>query len=336
MEYKVQEYLSSYQFFIMLEDIKQICKEDDQLLLDFTSVRRIDGNVIPNLILLGSWIESKTHSVPMIRLGQDFQAGYLKKYLDGIGFYKFTYGVFMYEDEDDKYCGYAGAEMDKKNGTMYFPYPLKELQEVESEDQKKEILTRDVEDAKRSIFQTIFLFLSSYMKKYCKFGSDDVIDRTADIMSQIVSNSILWGESEAYATIQANHKRKQIIVAVSDKGIGMRECIERKRKHPSYLKDGYHFFKTKALSEFESIVQSIYYRKDSDVYGIYNVIKDVLDLNGIVRIHSNDVQVILTDKTKEKFLGEDLHNNLSEYNKRKTEFFPGVHYEICIPMEKRV
>ena len=121
----------------MLTGLSGICEMGRQILIDLSDVKRVDGNVIPVLILMGEWIEEKTGIMPVIRLGRDFKAGYLKKYLDGIGFYRYTYGVYLYEDEYDQYGGYLGKNMDEKNGIMYFPYPPSGLDRTTTNQQKQ-------------------------------------------------------------------------------------------------------------------------------------------------------------------------------------------------------
>ena len=334
MDYKVRKHLSSIEFFNMISDLNGICVMGRQILLDFSDVKSIDGNVVPNLILMGKWIESRTSVIPVIRMGRDFQAGYLKKYLDGIGFYRFTYGIYLYEDEYDKYGGYIGKDMDKKNGTLFFQYPRLTIKEAKTHGERRSILLRECEYAKKDIFRNVIPFLENYIRKNHTSCIGDTIDRIADIIAQMVSNSIMWGESDVYVTIQANHKRNQILLSASDSGIGMKSGIENRMKENTDRMDGYYYFdKYKCnYSEVEAIIQSIYYRKNSSVYGVYNVLKDILHMKGIMRIHSNTKQLILTENTKAYFLNEKLEDHLTEYNTRNTEMFPGVHYEIYIPM----
>lgn len=86
--------------------------------MDFSDIVHIDAVVIPNLIILGRDLRKKTGYIPFIRLGENLDAGYLKKYLYGINFYKISDEFYYYEN--DRYGGMEGKKMDSRNTTEYF------------------------------------------------------------------------------------------------------------------------------------------------------------------------------------------------------------------------
>lgn len=335
MEILVNKYLSSIEFYKLLSLLDIAVKKKERILLDFSYVTRIDGNVIPNLIILGKWIEKNTGYIPMIRLGKSYESGYLKKYLYGINFFTMTENTYQYEDPEERYGGWNGKEMDKKNTTKHYvcPYNSSSFPLNEQEEHDLELVGEVVKD---KAIKECTPFIKKYLMDFNYGNIDENTNRLADIIGQFVSNSIIRGLSDVYLTLQANYTRKKIMMSISDSGIGIRKAINYK-----YMKEkindtssgnGYFIIKKENLDEKESIIQSIYYRKNSTIYGLYNAIKDILDMNGIIRIHSVDVQLILTKKILDAFKREILPTKINNYNLRKTASFNGLHIEIEIPM----
>ena len=69
---------------------------------------------------------------------------------------------------------------------------------------------------------------------------------------------------------------------------------------------------------------------------MYNVIRRVLEYDGKVRIHSNNVQIIFTPRILKSFLNEKLFddNGFETYNVKRNLPFEGVHIEIELPLER--
>ena len=120
--------------------------------------------------------------------------------------------------------------------------------------------------------------------------------------------------------MHANYSLKKIYIAVSDIGCGFLGS----------LKD------CKIDNEKEAILEGVYKRKDSKIYGLFNVIRRVLDYGGKVRIHSNDTQIIFTPRIKNEFIWGRLCkiDSFTKYNVKNTAYFDGVHIEIEMPLEK--
>ena len=88
----------------------------------------------------------------------------------------------------------------------------------------------------------------------------------------------------------------------------------------------------------EGIYIGIYKRKYSKIYGIYNVIKQVLKLQGLFRIHSNDTQLIINNRVEKLFHNEELVKLSLRDNKNviRTSSFPGTHIEIELPFSVKI
>ena len=317
----------------MVSELNNLCIYNEQVLLDMTNVRSVQGNVIPNLLLLGKWLEEKTGFIPIIRLGRTFDAGYLKKFLYNIKFYTYSKNIFLYEDEIDMYCGLQGEDMTNLNTTCYYSFPYTEynsLKEVEKQSYRKKLGDKvnyyAVNDSN--------LFLRKYFS-YFNYGSDlDGYNILSDIVGQIISNCFARGSSEAYMTMQAKYKDKKVFFSISDRGCGMLNSMIFNRSKLNEDTKGFFLLDKEPNTEEEAIIESIFYRKDSAIYGLNHVIYEIIKhMNGIVRIHSNDTQLILTRKAVKSFDEFNLLSYFDDYNKRYTALFPGTHIEIEIPME---
>lgn len=335
MEYKITQYLSSREFYKMLFHLENIVTDNDVVILDFTEVRRIDAVVIPNLLLLGTWIEEKSHTIPYIRLGDDISAGTLKSYLAGINFYELSNSYFMYENEEEKYSGLFGKKMDKRNTTQLFEYKS------------------GLDVAKRRICYNLAPFMRYYLNQFVdenEIKQDSRMEYVYEdnilgiFVEELIENSFVYGECDAIVTVQANYNKKRIYLSVSDSGDGMlkriKEQINKTMEKVDYRADkigsGYNVLKKMPSNELESIWIALYKRVNSNIHGLYNVVKRVLLIGGTVRIHSNNTQLILTPRLYDMFIKESLvlDKTLNEFNTLKTVNFKGVHIEIDIPLEE--
>ena len=337
MEYRVPEKMSSFAFFKMVGELNELIYlyRPDQILLDFSYTKRIDATAIPNLLFLGEYLKQKTGNVPIIRLGEDIAAGYLKKYLAGIGFYRISDEFYEYENE--RYGGFQGRDMDPKNATVYF------------------LRSEKLENARRIIYYELSGFLEKYLKKFQienlwnfdesffdkTFASENQkINLIAYFMEGIVQNSFEFGKSDVIITLQANYLDKKVYLSASDIGSGCRQSFAQNwiKHYDEYDgKSQYNILNREPKDELEGIVCGIYKRKyNSKIYGFYNMIRNVSSISGsVMRIHSNNIRLILTPNFKETFEKEELlkDSRLSKYNIIKTSQFPGTHIEIELPLD---
>ena len=335
MEYSVSQYLSSLDFYRMVSNLDALMYANEQIVIDMSEVYRIDGNVIPNLILMGKWIERKTGIIPLIRLGRSFNAGYLKKYLFGMKFYEYTRNIYRYEDEYDKYGGFEGKDMDRRNMTLHYDFPYNEYEDLPHEgDSRQKFRNVEGESAAYRVIRDTKDFLYNYFDMFNYGPRDEKYNRLSDILGQIVGNSMSKGISEAYLAVQANYKRKKIIVAASDSGCGMRASMIFNRTKQNIDVKGYFLLDCDPKTEEVAIVESLCYRRESKIYGLYHAILELIaKWDGIVRIHSNDTQLILTNNAVEAYREMNLLSYFNEYNRRRTALFPGTHIEIEVPMK---
>lgn len=333
MEYKMANIVSSREFYRMIDELNRTLHEGENCILDFTSISRIDALVIPNLILLGRLIESKTKFIPYIRLGEDLSAGYLKNYLAQIGFYSLSEPFYYYENPYGKYGGLIGKRMDKRNTTECFSFLDGEA------------------IARRRLFYNILPYLDFYLNEFNIYKSEDVNPLNiasfnnniiAKFLEQMIDNTFEYGECDAYVTVQTNYKMNRIYLSISDYGFGFYKSIMGEKNSKLFSDnndddvDGYNVLKRQPVNEFEAILIGMYKRKNSKTYGLFNVIKKVLQYKGVIRIHSNDSQIILDEDATGSFIDESLARvkKVSRYNFIETSIFNGVHIEIELPLKK--
>lgn len=325
MEYKFTKYLSSYVFYKEIEELYRRIDiyHPEKVILDFSDIVHIDAVVIPNLIILGRDLRKKTGYIPFIRLGENLDAGYLKKYLYGINFYKISDEFYYYEN--DRYGGMEGKKMDSRNTTEYF-------------------LKNEGNDlARRRIYYKLCPFFDKYMKNFSINKYNSIFFDTHTLENNVISqfieemvlNSFDRGQSDAVITVQANYSKKKLYLSISDYGRGFFNSVKSDLEQNSI---GYNVLKRPPKNELEGIYIGIYKRKYSKIYGIYNVIKQVLKLQGLFRIHSNDTQLIINNRVEKLFHNEELVKLSLRDNKNviRTSSFPGTHIEIELPFSVKI
>lgn len=342
MEIKIPKYLSSKVFYeSVIKDINRKLQvySDERILLDFTETCKIYATVIPDLVVLGTYLREKTGYMPVIRLGEDLKAGSLKKYLNGIGFYSASANKYSFEN--NPYGGMYGTEMDPVNTTELFEYV-----ELETYDGNKKKKDEILEQYKRKVYFKMRPFINKYLnlEAFMGEGNEDEdygieVNIVSSFIYHMAENSFLHGKSSSAVTIQANYKDKKLYISISDMGKGfMQAWIDDKVENATDEKesDVYDVLGREPRSEMEGIMLGIYKRKKSKYHGLYNIVERVLKLDGIIRIHSNTTQIILTSRQRDLFLNEELPKRLPnmEMNRRENVIFAGAHIEVELPLTK--
>lgn len=278
-----------------------------QLVFDFSQVKTIDPTVIPNLLCVGYIVSESTGNSPKIYIPNNISSGNLKRYLYDIKFltYARQYGLFSFDES--VYGGMSESNMDKLNTTIFF-------NEHETEQESWNKICRCSQD-----------FANKFLKNYNSYVAP--ANLILELSREIVENSKDHGKSFCFMTIQYNYSREKVYVSYSDCGKGFLNS-----------------FFTKGVgeeTELDAIVRGIFLRYNKP-FGLYSVIKKTIAFGGVVRIHSNKDQLILTQNMTLPFeIAEAdmaLKNMLSleqyKNNVRRNLKFAGVHIEIEIPLRK--
>lgn len=309
----VNKYLTSAKYYdTILPEIQTILKyydKVDDVIFDFSGTNTIEPNVVPNLLCMGNTIYNVLGRKAIIRIPETYEGGRLKKYCYSIGFTELAKRSF--EFEADPYTGFEGKNIDPLCGTVFF----------------SENVTEDT--IGQTFDQLVGPFAERYLDGYSRISlfsgqrENDIIN----LLKELAANAREHSNSYSYATVHAKYSEKKIYIAISDNGIGfLQSCRE---KHCKELEQ-----KNRVLyNEIDAIDYCVYRREERKKFGLYSVIKDVLDVGGKVRIHSNDSQIIYTERVKEGFINKTLFNDwgFKKYNVRRDLIFGGTHIEIEIP-----
>lgn len=320
--------------------------------LDFTNVSEVESSVIPNLLILGDYIKECTENRPLIYIDESNTSGNLKRYLYKIGFFNLCEQKARFYLDCDKYTGWPEEnKMDELNTTVYFEVASPEELE-ESQKPEYPLLSSRIWNY---IQENLYTFSSKYLGLYQEFTEyNDIRSEMENNMAlamchEIVKNSLIHGRSYSYVTFQINRSKKKIYLTLSDYGMGFYNNLKVKG--------------IKVENEGMAIIEGIFMRAREKGYGLYDVVCRTLEQFGIVRIHSNNTRIVLTnvppknntEPIKEYVIEQDgfypyiyylekkdvegLAKKLQKhkgYNYTENLFFPGVHVEIVLPIEKNV
>lgn len=304
---EIPRYLTSYEFFnsVLPQYQEGGWRDKGNIILDFSETVKVEPLVIPNLLCLGYAIKREI-GMPFIYIPDTNDTAMLKNYLYAIGFTQYAEEYGLYRFVNPAADGLRGKRPDPICKTLYF-----DLQD-------------SVDDICGSVRYCVAPFDDKYLSRFRSEQKTDTgiyyANDITEFLSELIMNSQTHARSFSFVTMHAKYSVNTIYLAVSDFGCG-------------FLYTASEF--AKCRDEVEAIFAGIYRRKESKVYGLYNVIRRILEFRGKVRIHSNDRQIILTQRTLNHFLENQLQNNTSfkEYNIKRTVPFDGVHIEIELPLE---
>ncbi len=281
--------------------------KNKQLIFDFSEVKSIDPSVIPNLLCVGYIVSESTGAAPKVFIPNNISAGKLKRYLYDIQFINFAqkYGCFSFDDSI--WAGMSESNMDKLNTTVFF-----NKNETEQESWNK--LCRYSRG-----------FTNKFLEKYNSYVVP--ANLILELSHEIIENSKKHGDSFCFMTIQYNYSREKVYISYSDCGRGFLNSFKSKG--------------SVVENELDAIIKGVFLRYEKP-FGLYSVIKKTISLGGVVRIHSNKDQLILTQNMIIPFelsntdlnmrallFSENYKNNI-----RRNLKFSGVHIEIEIPLSK--
>lgn len=353
MEYhtiQIDEYFTSYKFYHSL--LPQLSlyarsKIKRNILFDFTNTKRVSSLVIPNLLCVGYIINTNYNFSPTIFVPDNSNSDNIRDFLHDIGFVQLArnYGLFTFTPSID--YGKSHRILDPLCQTHEFNPNL------DNEDDESVIRTevsRHFRDFFRTLLPDFNCALQSAVgaEKYLFLGNI-----AEDICAQLIYNSITHGNSFAFMSAEVNHAAEKIYISIADCGIGFKKCINTQIEHGQ---EPFERRRKMMSDELEAIVNAIFVRAEEEhnqIYGIYPLINRVLGLNGTVRIHSVDTQLILTKSMQIKLaVAADNRSNIAQirqtflklmrdkkantYNVYTNMKCGGVHIEIELPLRREV
>ena len=298
---------------------------DERLLIDLSEVEFINPLAIPNILVVGSILKNYFKKPCEMYIPWNPR---LLSYLSDINFLNLVRSHELFTLDEKFIGGYTSHNINPECNTYIF------LNGVS----KDEIRT----DLKRS--ETIIEFLS-------ETHNSDVTENVLRLMTEICHNACNHSGSNCFATFQSNLGRnvkyKKAFIAISDFGEGFYNSLTSKSstEYQSLFIKRLNGSTVSEYSNILAILDAIYFRKDYTEYGIYQVISNVLAKNGLVRIHSEDTQLVITANNFKRFIADwnVLLRELSKasYSELDIQFSPirktetklkGVHIEFELPI----
>ena len=185
--------------------------------------------------------------------------------------------------------------------------------------------TNTIDEINRGIKFCISPFADQYLPRFegLRMSEEGLYyeNEITEFLQEVIINCKIHARSFSFTTLHAKYSAKKIFIAVSDFGSGFYNTIG---------------ISEKCEDEVAAILAGVYKRMDSKVYGLYNVIRRVLEFDGKVRIHSNNAQIIFTPRILKDFQERKLYNksDFEKYNVKRNIPFNGVHIEIELPLER--
>lgn len=316
----VSRYLTSFDFYGRLlkqaDHLRRYHRSDNPIIFDFSETNKIEPLVVPNLLCLGKVIMGESGSKAVLRIPETLRAGRLKFYMDQVGFSDLAYNkIFAFENSP--YNGMEGKAIDPLCGSLQFS---KELS-------RDEIINE--------ILGYVAPFSREYLDEFVEYlEGEDYVNKVDHFLYEIADNCRIHGESDSFLTIHARYSDRRVYVAVSDTGKGFLESWNNREKSDEDKgTEGFVLKDAAPADEKESILCGVYKRKDSRIYGLYNIIRQTLELNGTLRVHSNNTQIVFTPRMLESLKAGHLLNDETflKWNVRQTAEFEGTHIEMEIP-----
>lgn len=296
----------------------------EKIIINFANIKKISPLVIPNLLNVGLILKDYFESPVELFIPWDIK---LLAYLRDVNFLSINTKLNVFKI-DERYTGDIPSDRSISDicGTILIENNL----------------------TKESIY-------NSYISKYKyplekQLNDEKIVDRIIYIMAELSHNGAKHSMGSCFVSFQLNHSNK-FEFSVSDCGIGYQKSLQNKNIK-LFFDQKYNDFDD-STSHFISILEAIYHRKREydRVYGVYSIFRDVLPLNGIIRLHTHNTQAIFTNYNFYEFLEEEpnkkvLSRILESFvnsSKRATENkykpvridstkFKGVHIEIEIPL----
>ena len=336
---QVPRFLTSAGFYKIL--VKQINiqkpyhRNSNPMILDFSETSQIEPLAVSNLLCMGKLILGETGTKMVVRIPETLQAGELKFYMNEIGFTDYACGSEgVFEFETSPYNGLKGKRIDPLCGTMRFSANLTKSQVASG------------------INGYVKPFADQYLKSYMEYSEEEgeYINRIVHFLCETVNNCCEKGKSDSFVTIHARYRDRKIYMAISDIGRGfLQSWNEMEKEIEEIMDERKRSEETEAVeaaerlildgkapeNELQAILCGINKRKTSKIYGLSSVIMETLKSNGLIRIHSNDTQMILTPKWKDTILEQPKtlmqDYGFKKYNTIRDLEFKGAHIEIEIP-----
>lgn len=346
-----------------------------RILFDFSRVKSIDALVLPNLLCAGYWIAQHRDAPARIFIPGNLESVPLRTYLEQTRFVEMaqTYGLF---ELDEGISGGLKdtALRPTLNKLALFQIVYKDTPAGEQPDID---VARTKERAWEQIKRTFVPFISTFLQKstntYVQTHKQEISSDLLSFCKELIENALLHGRSFCFVNMQySSNFGKQIKLSISDCGMGFKRSMNADRSRSQHIVSlqrqasertggerarieeeirrlsdqcypmrwddverlaGYPHLDT----GLEGIVYGLLSRR-AKPYGLYNIHEKIIHrMGGTIRIHSNDTQLILSQRmwaplavcdTPEKLVEVLRTDEQYAANVRTDLTFKGAHIEI--------
>ncbi len=192
---------------------------------------------------------------------------------------------------------------------------FEKLKEFENEDEKRDYLISEYTYIVREHFQELlFDNINTSLKS----------DFYIEILSELITNGVLHSKSNTFALMFVNKFSTKF--SISDNGIGFEESLNTKRESVIYkpleLKNKLDSIKIlqvndKILNNLNYIIETLFFSSLKDRRGLFDLMTSVvLNSNGYFRLHSNNAQIIISNRMRDELKElSSLRNTLFDLHK---------------------
>lgn len=349
----------------------------------FIYVERFDPLVVPNLISLGLILKSvhgkstnleiaSTNATKFLDNGWFFKAvGENEVFseeldIDGSGIVRSIRQVTGYDiyNFEPKMLGFYNSECNSER--FYNPVHRVCVYRDDSYSYYSEFIKEDVSEEELGIirsekYRELKPIIAKRYWKILKNLNDNNKCAILDILTEIITNAVLYSGSHCSAMLQTIDSETKI--SISDCGVGFEYSFEKKqKKFGGEFKNVFNEFSSEEQIKYKNflyIFETLHYSKDKSVArdNLFTLLEIVLKKNdscgideGIIRIHYNDTQVIMTsnrcskcDRFAPKVCAKCLlgnYNPTNDTSKSNLRFFDntfrGVHIEVELKFKDNV
>lgn len=356
------EKLTSFEFFNkIIPYVNNVFKNfnvNSAFVFNMGGITNVEPLVIPYLVSLGEWCNFKANCKTVIRIPNDMQTDALKQYLSAINFQEHFNAVFNFEEwgyqsDENTATFMKGIKKNTKIGVF-------EIDKVCSEGTycAPEYTRNDVWNYLTSMYYSASLASTrdNYFLDELLGGREgkDFSSETTRILAELSHNALFHGRSNCYLLCEYLTSSNLLKISLSDLGKGLcKTTLKNNEDAFKFKEQEMQFFENKDANRcLHALIESIMlriWRKN----GLFGVVYTILHNKGKIRIHTDTCQMVLTNAAKEFFTQDAMtqfsNNDVSIKKRffsyltgnidnpkfsviRNTAYFPGVHFEIEMPV----
>ena len=344
----------------------------ERVIIDLSCCKWIDHEVIPDMLIFGEILKREKGIVAEIYVPRDgIYVQRIRNYLKDIHFIELAEQKGLFDvryitdymtksDREDRMmpdycmtCAYS-IEDSCRDGLLERKYTVKEkTQKIAA------IMEQEIANKYSGIFQN---FLSQFFygrEENRKDGKKEWVSYNLIqyFITQIAKNSLVHGQQQVYISMQGNVMTNKCTISISDNGMGITRSLEEKIMEEKSALQQKKRVEKKILSilatdtflnypQFQkdvfASIEALAYRYDDTIYGLYNMLNEVLSVKGELHIHTGMALIILKEDCKERIINAEnrsefamgLYNYLNQNrsNLIRTEEFHGTHVKLIIPI----